>query len=588
MVGTSLPAVVRVVDLPAGTTVTGAELFEVVQTSAGVGQSVQLSLNQLNALVNIPTGGATGTILNKSSGANYSTQFSAINTFVNVGTSLATTGSATSIVAFVANQGITSTQIADNAVGTNQIASSLGIASSLSIGTLLTVGGTATFNGTAIFNSTAIFNGTTTFATSVFNNGIQVTGTSQFTGTFNVAGTSTITGNLGVIGTTLVTGTFGQVGTSLMTGAFGVVGTSLFTSGAFGVVGTATFTGSHSVVGTTLFTSGAFGIVGTTLITGTFGQVGTSLMTGAFGVSGTSLYTGLFTVLGTTAFTGGFNFSVLGTSTFTGAHFVNGTTLFTSGTFGVVGTTLFTSGTFGVVGTTLFTSGAFGVVGTTAFTSNVFGVVGTAILTGSLILASQSSGVANFLQVSATGVVGTTASAGNFVLLNTLSPNNVASTNDTSSFTSTYKNYMITFENVCPATQSSFLQMTFATSGSNFITGSYLSLVNMLSPQIIDTYTTALILTGIRATTGMIATTAYGFGGFIKLFNPAGTVARKQIVGEGTYIAATAAGGIGTASLFGVTINGLFDGNSNAVTGVNFSFNTGNIQTGTIKIYGMT
>jgi len=232
MVGTTLPAVVRVVDLPVGTTVTGAELFEVVQTSAGVGQSVQLSLNQLNALVNIPTGGATGTILNKSSGANYSTQWSNITQFVAIGTSLSTTGSATSIVAFVANQGITSTQIANNAVGTNQVASSLGIASSLSIGTLLTVGGTATVTGTTILNG-----------------GLQVTGTTLLTGVTGVVGTSQFTGAFNVVGTSLLTGLFGVVGTSQFTGAFNVVGTTLIT-GTLGVVGTSTFTGTLNIIGT--------------------------------------------------------------------------------------------------------------------------------------------------------------------------------------------------------------------------------------------------------------------------------------------------------------------------------------------------
>ena len=99
MVATTLPAVVRVVDLPIGTTITGAELVEVVQTSGGVGVSIQMSLNQaFTSIGGVPSGGATGTILNKSSGSNYSTQFSAINTFVNVGANLATTGTATSIV----------------------------------------------------------------------------------------------------------------------------------------------------------------------------------------------------------------------------------------------------------------------------------------------------------------------------------------------------------------------------------------------------------------------------------------------------------------------------------------------------------
>lgn len=244
-VGTTLSAVVRVVDLPTGTTVTGAELFEAVQTTAGVGQSVQLSLSQMltNSVGALPTGGNTGQILNKLSTVNYSSQWSNITQFLAVGTSLATTGSATSIVAYVPNQGITSTQIANNAVGTNQLASSIGIASSVSVGTLLTVAGTATFNG-----------------------GIVGVGT------------------LGITGTSLLTGTFGVVGTSQFTGAFNVVGTSLFTSGAFGIVGTTIVTGTLNVSGTATLpgsfilpglTSGLLqvsgtGVVGTT--TGTKSQ----------------------------------------------------------------------------------------------------------------------------------------------------------------------------------------------------------------------------------------------------------------------------------------------------------------------------
>jgi len=359
MVATTLPAVVRVVDLPTGTTVTGAELFEVVQTSAGVGQSVQLSLNQLNALVNIPAGGATGTILNKSSGSNYSTQFSAINTFVNVGTSLATTGSATSIVAFVANQGITSTQIANNAVGTNQVASSLGIASSLSIGTLLTVGGTATITGTTILNG-----------------GLQVTGTTL------------LTGITGVVGTSQFTGAFNVVGASQFTGAFNVVGTSILTSNLFAVVGTSAFTG------------GTFSVMATTNITGNLNIVGTSLLTGTLTVLGTSTFTGgfNFNILGTTTITGSFN--QVGTSQFTGALNVVGTTIFTSGLFAVIGTAAFTGGTFSILATTNIT-GNLNVVGTATFTG-AHNVIGTTIITGSFALGNLTTG---FLSSNSTGVV---------------------------------------------------------------------------------------------------------------------------------------------------------------------------------------
>jgi len=616
MVATTLPAVVRVVDLPLGTTVTGAELFEAVQTSGGVGQSVQLSLGQMitSIIGGLPTGGATGTILNKSSGSNFSTQFSAINTFVNVGTALATTGSATSIVAFVPNQGITSTQIANNAVGTNQIASSLGIASSLSIGTILTVSGTAIFNGTAIYN-----------ATTVFGNGIQVTGTSQFTGSFNVAGTTLVTGTFGQVGTSLMTGLFGVVGTSNFTGthgvvgttlftsgAFGVVGTSLFTSGNFGVVGTSNFTGAHFVVGTALFTSGAFGVVGTGIFTGTLNIVGTSAI-------GTSTGNALFlspTAAGTSGnLTVGFpntgapgssgstdtavavRFSVQNVAYDIGIYASGnvwhqarlGGNLATNfpivlspngggvavGTAGLTGNAV-----LGVQGTALFTSGNFGVVGTSLFTSGAFGVVGTSNFTGTFVLGSLGAGL---LAVSATGVVtATTVAAGSFVLLNTLSPNNVASTNDTSSFSATYKSYLITFENVCPATQTTTFQLTVATSGSNFISSGYVSqtLFTNNGTTLVQTNTSFIQLSGAMQTT-----LGLGMSGSVRLFNPASTTARKQFVGE---TSSATPGAISTSTITLGMPSGWYDGALNAVTGVNFAFSSGNIQTGTIKIYGLS
>lgn len=399
MVGTTLPAVVRVVDLPTGTTVTGLELFEAVQTTGGVGLSVQLSLSQMvtSIIGGLPTGGATGTILNKSSGSNFSTQFSAINAFVNVGTALATSGSATSIVAFVPNQGITSTQIANNAVGTNQLASSIGIASTLSVGTQLTVTGTTVLNG-----------------------GLQVTGTSLLTGVFGVVGTSIITGNIGVIGTSLFTGTFGVVGTSLLTGAFGIVGTTLFTSGAFGVVGTSIFTGTLNIIGTSaigtstgssLFLSpSAAGALGN--LTVGFGVTGAPGSTGStdtavavrFSVQNVAYDLGVYASgnvwlqarLGGNLAT---NFPIVlnpnGGGVAVGTAGLTGNAI-----LGVQGTALFTSGSFGVVGTTLFTS-TFGVVGTSTFTG-VHNIIGTTSITGALGLGNLVTG---FLSTNGTGLV---------------------------------------------------------------------------------------------------------------------------------------------------------------------------------------
>jgi len=48
---TTFAASVTIVDLPAAGTITGAELMEAVQTSASVGQSVQISVNQIATFV---------------------------------------------------------------------------------------------------------------------------------------------------------------------------------------------------------------------------------------------------------------------------------------------------------------------------------------------------------------------------------------------------------------------------------------------------------------------------------------------------------------------------------------------------------
>jgi hypothetical protein len=98
----SIPASITIVDLPLGTTITGPEVFEAVQTgSDGFARSVQLSINQILSAVPVgPGGGGIGS----------------------VGTALATTGSAANQVAFVATGGIGSTQIGALAVQQSNVA----------------------------------------------------------------------------------------------------------------------------------------------------------------------------------------------------------------------------------------------------------------------------------------------------------------------------------------------------------------------------------------------------------------------------------------------------------------------------------
>lgn len=90
-----LPAVVTIVDLTPATTITGATLFEAVQTTSGVAESVAVSLAQImtTGFGALPVGGSTGQFLQKLSGTNFASAWTNISSAV-----LASTGGGLTIV----------------------------------------------------------------------------------------------------------------------------------------------------------------------------------------------------------------------------------------------------------------------------------------------------------------------------------------------------------------------------------------------------------------------------------------------------------------------------------------------------------
>ena len=169
---------------------------------------------------------------------------------------------------------------------------------------------------------------------------------------------------------------------------------------------------------------------------------------------------------------------------------------------------------------------------------------------------------------------------GGKVLLNTLLPNNVASIADTTSLTSKYNSYEVTFDNVAPAANSQ-LQITVATSGSNFIAVTYVSEVQDFMNLALSsaTATTFIRVIGSAAWTS----TSYGYHGSCRISNPASTLFRKQVIGMGS----CPVGASGTSTYAFSRFCGYWDGGNDAITGINFSFAATNIATGTIKIWGL-
>jgi hypothetical protein len=325
----------------------------------------------------------------------------------------------------------------------------------------------------------------------------------------------------------------------------------------------------------------------------------TNLTTGA--ATATSLNVGNLT-----AGTASISTAAIGTGTITNLTVTTGTIsalTFIAGT----GTNLFvaTQTANNLNATTETVSGIFNALATANFggvinfaqpLTVINGGIGTSILTPNGVLYGGTSAV-GVTAAGATGLVLMAQGASNppifaavgMVLLNTLTPNGVASASDTTSFTSTYRTYIITLENICPATNTATFQMRVATTGSNFVTGGYFSSLsgfigsngNLES----DTSTTAMLLSGSRATTAVATTTNAGVTGLVYFMNPASASILKQFSGNTSYQASN--GALSTTSFGNTYFSGTFN-SSSPIVGINFAFSSGNIATGTIQIWGLS
>lgn len=171
-----------------------------------------------------------------------------------------------------------------------------------------------------------------------------------------------------------------------------------------------------------------------------------------------------------------------------------------------------------------------------------------------------------------------TFNPGNFVLLNTLTASASASLSDTSSFTSTYSNYLITLSVIRAATSSAQLQMQVH-SGGGFQNTSYRA-VSFGAQNNAN-------LAGVAATTFVPlsradaqSTTSGGISGVLMIDSPTGIANPKNFKGVIGYEY--------TGSQNSVLMVGGQWTSNNAVDGVLFQFSSGNITSGVIKIYGVT
>jgi hypothetical protein len=158
-------------------------------------------------------------------------------------------------------------------------------------------------------------------------------------------------------------------------------------------------------------------------------------------------------------------------------------------------------------------------------------------------------------------------------LLNTLTASTSATLSDTTSFTSTYNEYEIVFENIVPSAAATFeLQVH---SGGSFQTTGYIASAFFSN----GASTANSAPTTFIQLNGSIGSTTIGLSGTIRVYQTSNTAQPKQWTGQTSQFN-------GTSSTY-ITMIGGFWNSTAAIDGFQVLMSTGTMTSGTIKIYGI-
>ena len=180
------------------------------------------------------------------------------------------------------------------------------------------------------------------------------------------------------------------------------------------------------------------------------------------------------------------------------------------------------------------------------------------------------------------------AASGGLTLLEQHTAAGSASLDFTTAFTSAYDEYLIEGINLIPATNGVLPWIRFSTDGgASYDAGAnYQWATSIQTPAGGTGFTAVASATGASAIvpsgTGNVANTAIG-GGLrfsARLFDPLSAAAHKALIGEGTFRNS------GDSNHYRTNFGGYY-ASATAINALRFLFSSGNITSGTIRIYGL-
>lgn len=254
-----------------------------------------------------------------------------------------------------------------------------------------------------------------------------------------------------------------------------------------------------------------------------------------------------------------------GNQTYTGNNIWSGNNTYQTGVFNF-------TGTFQIGGTTVTlpvssSNGGSGVSAPTAHT--------IPINEGASAQANTGAGVVGQHLGSNGPGVDPSFQSGGWVLLNTLTASNSATLADTTSLTAAYDEYEITFTNLIPATNAVLGELQVH-SGGTFQATSYINSAFGTAGSTTISASNATTYIALNQT-NTVNNSSPGISGYIRISNPASTTVAKSWIGQVGYL---------TSAIFVNAVLGGMWNSTAAIDGFQVLMSSGNITSGTVRVYG--
>ena len=183
---------------------------------------------------------------------------------------------------------------------------------------------------------------------------------------------------------------------------------------------------------------------------------------------------------------------------------------------------------------------------------------------------------------------GSITGLGNLKFISRSTASSSASVNITSGLTSTYKEYIFIFNNIHPATDGAKFQFNLSVdSGSNYNVTKTTSFFHAFHTE--DGSSTVLAYRGAadlaQSTSDQVLfwevdnDADSGASGYLHLFDPSSTTFVKHFIGQTS--------GVGNSTTAGNQYVGGYGNTTSAVDAIQFKMSSGNIDSGTIDMYGV-